>query len=204
MLISCRDEILCLWKWNFDFIVETKCWFLCACSANVDFIARDGMLTSLWRYNVHFIACRFNVDFVVWRRSVDFIVWRYVDFIVEVKCWFQIVEEAKRSLHDALCAIRNLVRDSRVVYGGGAPEIAASLAVAQAADKVRTLCNVQDSHRSWNPGKVLEFWTFDESPEKVLEFKNKGLTENVTRVHHFASLEKTKSGGACPRTPLAG
>ncbi|KAK7092558.1 T-complex protein 1 subunit epsilon-like [Littorina saxatilis] len=50
-----------------------------------------------------------------------------------------IVEEAKRSLHDALCVIRNLVRDGRVVYGGGAPEIAASLAVAEAADKIATL-----------------------------------------------------------------
>lgn len=50
-----------------------------------------------------------------------------------------IVEEAKRSLHDALCVIRNLVRDNRVVYGGGAPEIAASIAVAEAADKISTL-----------------------------------------------------------------
>ncbi|XP_071101509.1 T-complex protein 1 subunit epsilon-like [Haliotis cracherodii] len=50
-----------------------------------------------------------------------------------------IVEEAKRSLHDALCVIRNIVRDNRVVYGGGAPEIACSLAVSKAADKISTL-----------------------------------------------------------------
>merc|ERR1712212_924376 len=31
-----------------------------------------------------------------------------------------ILEEAKRSLHDALCVVRNLVRDNRIVYGGGA------------------------------------------------------------------------------------
>ena len=48
----------------------------------------------------------------------------------------QIVEEAKRSIHDALCVIRNLVRDQRIVYGGGAAEIACSLAVSAAADKV--------------------------------------------------------------------
>lgn len=47
------------------------------------------------------------------------------------------MDEAKRSLHDALCVIRNLIRDNRIVYGGGAPEIAASLAVQEAADKVR-------------------------------------------------------------------
>lgn len=46
-----------------------------------------------------------------------------------------IVEEAKRALHDALCVVRNLVKDNRVVYGGGAAEIACSLAVAAAADE---------------------------------------------------------------------
>ena len=50
----------------------------------------------------------------------------------------QIVAEAKRSIHDALCVIRNIVKDERVVYGGGAPEISCSLAVARAADKVTT------------------------------------------------------------------
>ncbi|XP_047205372.1 T-complex protein 1 subunit epsilon [Girardinichthys multiradiatus] len=50
-----------------------------------------------------------------------------------------IIEEAKRALHDALCVIRNLVRDNRVVYGGGASEIACALAVNQAADKCPSL-----------------------------------------------------------------
>ena len=51
----------------------------------------------------------------------------------------QIIEEAKRSLHDALCVIRNLIRDNRVVYGGGAAEISCTLAVSQEADKCPTL-----------------------------------------------------------------
>ncbi|KAK9463977.1 chaperonin Cpn60/TCP-1 family [Lipomyces oligophaga] len=46
-----------------------------------------------------------------------------------------IIDEAKRALHDALCVVRNLVRDNRVVYGGGAAEITCSLAVAEAADR---------------------------------------------------------------------
>lgn len=46
-----------------------------------------------------------------------------------------IIDEAKRSLHDALCVVRNLVRDNRIVYGGGASEIACSLAVEDAAVK---------------------------------------------------------------------
>jgi len=34
-----------------------------------------------------------------------------------------VVEEAERSLHDALCVIKAVVEDGRVVAGGGAPEI---------------------------------------------------------------------------------
>lgn len=50
-----------------------------------------------------------------------------------------IIEEAKRSMHDALCVVRNLVKDNRVVYGGGAAEIACSLAVSKQAEKISTL-----------------------------------------------------------------
>ncbi|XP_026883877.2 T-complex protein 1 subunit epsilon [Electrophorus electricus] len=50
-----------------------------------------------------------------------------------------IIEEAKRALHDALCVIRNLVRDNRIVYGGGASEIACALAVNEAAEKCPSL-----------------------------------------------------------------
>ncbi|CAZ83831.1 unnamed protein product [Tuber melanosporum] len=46
-----------------------------------------------------------------------------------------IIDEAKRALHDALCVVRNLVKDNRVVYGGGAAEISCSLAVSEEADK---------------------------------------------------------------------
>lgn len=48
----------------------------------------------------------------------------------------QIIDEGKRALHDALCVVRNLVVDNRVVYGGGAAEIASSVAVSKAADEV--------------------------------------------------------------------
>ena len=50
-----------------------------------------------------------------------------------------IVEEAKRSLHDALCVVRNLVRCNRVVYGGGAAEISCAVAVAEEADRIQSL-----------------------------------------------------------------
>jgi len=50
-----------------------------------------------------------------------------------------IIDEAKRSMHDALCAVRNLVRDNRIVYGGGAAEIACSVAVSKEADKIKSI-----------------------------------------------------------------
>merc|ERR1711879_582031 len=49
------------------------------------------------------------------------------------------IEEIKRSIHDALCVVRNLVRDNRIIYGGGAAEIACSNKVAEEADKVSNL-----------------------------------------------------------------
>lgn len=50
-----------------------------------------------------------------------------------------IIDEAKRSLHDAICVVRNLIRDNRIVYGGGAAEISCSLAVSKAADSISSI-----------------------------------------------------------------
>merc|ERR1712066_1115430 len=47
-----------------------------------------------------------------------------------------ILDEAKRSLHDAICVVRNLIRDNRVVYGGGSAEIACAQKVKDAADEI--------------------------------------------------------------------
>eukprot|EP00238_Polyblepharides_amylifera_P007667 CAMPEP_0196595308 /NCGR_PEP_ID=MMETSP1081-20130531/80740_1 /TAXON_ID=36882 /ORGANISM="Pyramimonas amylifera, Strain CCMP720" /LENGTH=536 /DNA_ID=CAMNT_0041919837 /DNA_START=34 /DNA_END=1644 /DNA_ORIENTATION=+ len=46
------------------------------------------------------------------------------------------IDETKRSLHDAICVARNLIRNNKVVYGGGSAEIACSLAVEAAADTI--------------------------------------------------------------------
>lgn len=56
----------------------------------------------------------------------------------------QIVDEAKRALHDAICVVRNLVVDNRVVYGGGAADISCAVAVSRAADEV---CDMPCSRR---------------------------------------------------------
>jgi len=49
-----------------------------------------------------------------------------------------IVEEAKRSLHDSICVVRNMVKDPRIIYGGGAAEISCALEVFKYADSVPT------------------------------------------------------------------
>ena len=59
------------------------------------------------------------------------------------------IEETKRSIHDALCVARNLIRNKSIVYGGGAAEIACSLAVDAAADKYPGVEQVKDDLYSW-------------------------------------------------------
>ncbi|KNC77932.1 T-complex protein 1 subunit epsilon [Sphaeroforma arctica JP610] len=47
-----------------------------------------------------------------------------------------VIEEAKRSIHDALCVVRNLVKDNRIVYGGGSAELSCALKLQEEADKI--------------------------------------------------------------------
>jgi T-complex protein 1 subunit epsilon len=46
-----------------------------------------------------------------------------------------IIEEAKRAIHDALCVVRNLVRDNRIVYGGGSAELACAKKIVEESTK---------------------------------------------------------------------
>ena len=50
-----------------------------------------------------------------------------------------IIEEAKRCIHDAICVVRNMIKDPRIVYGGGATEISCSIVVAAKADATKTI-----------------------------------------------------------------
>jgi len=50
-----------------------------------------------------------------------------------------LIEEVKRSIHDAICVARNFVRDNKIVYGGGAVEISCSVAVDKAAESVSSI-----------------------------------------------------------------
>ena len=46
------------------------------------------------------------------------------------------VDETKRSLHDAICVAREFSRSNHIVYGGGSAEIACGIAVEAAADSI--------------------------------------------------------------------
>lgn len=50
-----------------------------------------------------------------------------------------VCDEAQRSLHDALCVVRNLVKDNRIIYGGGASELACSIYLNQMADTIESV-----------------------------------------------------------------
>jgi len=50
-----------------------------------------------------------------------------------------VIEEAKRSIHDALCVTRNLIRNSQIIYGGGSVEVATSNEINRLADQISTV-----------------------------------------------------------------
>jgi T-complex protein 1 subunit epsilon len=48
-----------------------------------------------------------------------------------------ICDEARRCLHDALCVVRNMIKNNEVVPGGGATELACAIEVSKEADRIR-------------------------------------------------------------------
>ncbi|KAI6024954.1 hypothetical protein PISMIDRAFT_562071 [Pisolithus microcarpus 441] len=96
-----------------------------------------------------------------------------------------IVDEAKRALHDALCAVRNLVVDNRVVYGGGAADISSSIAVSKAADEIPSI--EQYAMRAFSSALDAIPLALAEnsglSPiETLAEVKSRQVTENNPRL----------------------
>lgn len=94
-----------------------------------------------------------------------------------------ITAEAKRSIHDALCAVRSLIKDSRIVYGGGAAEISCSLAVAREADQLSTL--EQYAFRSFSVALESVPLALAENSgllpiETLSELKSRQVAENST------------------------
>ncbi|KRT83175.1 hypothetical protein AMK59_4264 [Oryctes borbonicus] len=94
-----------------------------------------------------------------------------------------LVEEAKRSLHDALCVIRSLIQEPKIVYGGGAAEISCSLAVAAYADQLASL-------------EQYAFRGFAEALESI----PLSLAENsgLSAIHALAEVKAKQAGSGDP------
>merc|ERR1719265_1449809 len=97
-----------------------------------------------------------------------------------------IIDEAKRSLHDAICVVRNLVRSNRIVYGGGAAELSCSLKVFEESDKVGTI--EQYAMRSFS---------------EALEFTPCSLAEN-SGLNPIAEVSAVKAMQAREKNPRLG
>lgn len=48
-----------------------------------------------------------------------------------------ICDEANRCIHDAICVVRNMIKNNNIVPGGGATELACSIEVHKEADKIK-------------------------------------------------------------------
>lgn len=48
-----------------------------------------------------------------------------------------VLDEADRSMHDALCVLLSTVKNSRIIYGGGNAEISMANAIDQAANQTK-------------------------------------------------------------------
>jgi T-complex protein 1 subunit epsilon len=96
-----------------------------------------------------------------------------------------IVEEAKRSIHDALCVVRNLIRDNRIVYGGGSAEMACALKISSEADKISS--TEQYALRAFSDAlEAIPIALAENSGlnaiNTVSEIKSKQVTENNPRL----------------------
>lgn len=69
----------------------------------------------------------------------------FIEFNILIFCFFgshHVLDEAERSLHDALCVLSQTVNDSRVLLGGGWPE----MVMAREVDELARITPGKKSH----------------------------------------------------------
>ncbi|MBN1682429.1 TCP-1/cpn60 chaperonin family protein [Candidatus Bathyarchaeota archaeon] len=115
----------------------------------------------------------------------------------------RVVDEAERSLHDALCVVKDVVEEPKIVAGGGASEVEIALrirdyaqklkgrerlAVAVFADALEVIPNALSENAGMDPIDALaelqsrhangEIWTGIEAFEsKIIDMEKKGILE---------------------------
>lgn len=94
-----------------------------------------------------------------------------------------ICDEAQRSLMDAICVVRNMIRENYVVGGGGATELSCAIKIAQEADNIA--CIEQYAVRAF--ADALE-----EIPMTLAE--NSGLNP----IEYVSKIKKQQVEESCP------
>ena len=115
-----------------------------------------------------------------------------------------IIDEAQRSIHYSLCVVRNLVKDNRIVYGGGAAEIACSLAVEDAAVKTPGL--EQYAMRAFAEALDAIPMALAENSglppiQSLAEIKSRQVTEKNSRLG-VDCMQTGSNGKSCPHAAL--
>lgn len=96
-----------------------------------------------------------------------------------------IVDESIRAIHDSICVVRNLIKDNRVIYGGGAAEVAMSNRVQEESLKKKNI--EQYAFKAFADALDIIPMTLAENSglnpiETLTELKARQLKENSTRL----------------------
>lgn len=104
-----------------------------------------------------------------------------------------ICDEAKRCLHDAICVVRNMVKNNNVVGGGGATEMACSIAVAEEADKIKGI--EQYAVRAFADAlEEIPMTLAENSGYNPIEYVSKVREEQISESNPFLGVDANNQG----------
>merc|ERR1712228_646611 len=104
-----------------------------------------------------------------------------------------ICDEAKRCLHDAICVVRNMIKNNNVVGGGGATELACSIAVANEADKIKGV--EQYAVRAFADAlEEIPLTLAENSGYNPIEYVQKLREEQMTEKNEFLGADAMRLG----------
>eukprot|EP01064_Diplonema_japonicum_P037784 TRINITY_DN896_c0_g1_i1.p1 TRINITY_DN896_c0_g1~~TRINITY_DN896_c0_g1_i1.p1 ORF type:complete len:577 (+),score=191.11 TRINITY_DN896_c0_g1_i1:60-1733(+) len=107
----------------------------------------------------------------------------------------QLLEEADRSLRDALCIVASTVRDSRVVFGAGCSEALMAAAVSKAATSLRTDEELKTAEKK-SFGKVKAMEAFAQALVQIPLIIGESAGMPAQFAHDLAEIHR-RSDGTC-------
>ncbi len=104
-----------------------------------------------------------------------------------------ICDEAKRCLHDALCVVRNMIKNNNVVGGGGATELACAIEVAKEADKIKGV--EQYAVRAFADAlEEIPLTLAENSGYSPIEYISKVKAEQIQEANPFIGVDAMHKG----------